>query len=234
MSERTDIFCTGMRVEELVGEVPGGDAYDYEPGVRTVYKLFCFSKNKFGSTERFIFELSNRPGWCGSGWTTSCDGFMCVEKVRNFGPATHLPKEKTPIKLDNIWYDWGTGEIDDENGNGGEDGEYGVYEFVDQGDSYYPNNFYEVNFELFEELPRAMSCRPVWIFKGDSGAGKTTLGYYLSKEYTVFDTDSVENGVLPEEIWADVIVLGNKWPITVDDVKNRVLSTNIIEVDFKA
>lgn len=39
----------------------------------------------------------------------------------------------------------------------------------------------------------------------------------------VYETDSANNGNLPKEIWADVIVVGNKWKdISVETVKQHL------------
>lgn len=62
---------------------------------------------------------------------------------------------------------------------------------------------------LFEKTARVMEKRPVWIFAGASGLGKSTLGMLLmSQGKVVYETDASEE--LPELILADIIVAGNR------------------------
>ena len=63
-----------------------------------------------------------------------------------------------------------------------------------------------------------MSERPVWIFKGLSGLGKSSLAAESGKK--VFETDSVEK--LPNKIWADVVVIGNKHNFSLKAIKQRL------------
>lgn len=71
---------------------------------------------------------------------------------------------------------------------------------------------------LFEKTPRMMEGRPVWIFAGASGLGKSTLGRFLELQgKIVYETDSDPR--LPNMIMADVIVAGNR---------NKSLSINDI------
>ena len=80
-----------------------------------------------------------------------------------------------------------------------------------------------------------MKKRPVWILSGASGTGKSTFGCILGEtNYEVYETDSAKDGILPEEIWADIIVVGNKWKdVTVDEVKKHLPDdVNAIDVTF--
>lgn len=62
---------------------------------------------------------------------------------------------------------------------------------------------------LFEKTARVMEKRPVWIFAGASGLGKSTLGMLLASQgKIVYETDA--NKELPELIMADIIVAGNR------------------------
>lgn len=66
-----------------------------------------------------------------------------------------------------------------------------------------------INFAMFKQLARHRDARPVWIFSGASNTGKTFLSNKLSTAtLSVFETDSVD--VLPDEIYADVVVIGNR------------------------
>ena len=82
----------------------------------------------------------------------------------------------------------------------------------------------EVNFceEMFEKTPRIMERRPVWIFAGASGLGKSTIGRFLELQVkVVYETDSDQR--LPNVIMADVIVAGNRnKSLTIEDICSRL------------
>ena len=82
----------------------------------------------------------------------------------------------------------------------------------------------EVNFceEMFEKTPRIMERRPVWIFAGGSGLGKSTIGRFLELQgKVIYETDSDQR--LPNVIMADVIVAGNRNKnLTTDDICSRL------------
>ena len=82
----------------------------------------------------------------------------------------------------------------------------------------------EVSFceEMFEKTARIMEKRPVWIFAGGSGLGKSTLGRFLELQgKVVYETDSDQR--LPNMIMADVIVAGNRNKnVTIDDIGARL------------
>lgn len=82
----------------------------------------------------------------------------------------------------------------------------------------------EVNFceEMFEKTPRMMKKRPVWIFAGASGLGKSTIGRFLELQgKVVYETDSDLR--LPNVIMADVIVAGNRnRSLSIDDICARL------------
>lgn len=238
-----DIYCVGMRVEEFVDEEAGEQAFDFEPSSNVRWKLFCTAME---GRRKFIITLSNVIGWCGSGYTTDCEGRLSIEFVNSFGPLTHKIRGARSYKFDNMIFDDNkpalvdcvvigadNKEPEDESYNS-DDYDTGVFSFHDVGDSYYPNYWYDVNMDIFEELPRSFSKRPVWVLSGDSGAGKSTFGYYLSRDYTIYETDSANNGNLPDEIWADIVILGNKWKsITLDEVKKRLGDVEVISVSFE-
>ena len=76
--------------------------------------------------------------------------------------------------------------------------------------------------EMFEKTPRMMEKRPVWIFAGGSGLGKSTIGRFLELQgKIIYETDSDQR--LPNMIMADVIVAGNRnKSLTIDDVCARL------------
>lgn len=107
------------------------------------------------------------------------------------------------------------------------------------GDIYYPLGYVIFNYDKFEEPNiRQFNSRPVWIFKGDSGAGKSYLASLLERiKLTVFETDSLPSSNLNtiDVITSDIIVIGNRYDISVEEIKKCVFeyeNVNFIEVDF--
>ena len=233
-----DIYVCGMRVEHYVGEGPGAESFDMEPCECVKERLFCTSAS---GRKKFFLDLINDFGWCGSGYTTASWAYYNKQNTCNFGPATHLPKDHKPIKISNLQYDDETDELVDSYINKNDDQEtydvdqnYTVFTYSDWGDEYYPGASCDVNYDLFIELPRAIKKRPVWIFVGESGTGKSTIASILPDKI-IYETDSANDGILPDEIWADVIVLGNKWKdkFGVSDVVKRIKDdVEIITVEF--
>lgn len=250
---RSDVYVVGMRVEKFIGtqaDTERDDAYyhcDTEECNSDKFILFCSAKLRYGY-RKFTITLYEEGGWCYSGYTTASRGYMKVKEVNEFGPFTHMPKDNKPIKLENAYFDIEEGLClekvtvthDDEDD---EDDEYELYDAdirnnvfaysKDGGDEYYPSGWVDVNMDLFEQGKRAFEDRPVWIFAGESATGKSTLAYYLRNDKVVLETDSLKDGKLPDKIWADVIVVGNKYNITVQDVaKHLPEGTEIVTVSF--
>lgn len=88
------------------------------------------------------------------------------------------------------------------------------------GDEYYPSGYIDVNEELFKPTIRAKDKRLVWIFKGKSGVGKSHLASKLDG-LKVHETDSSDK--LPDSIVADVVVLGNKYKYTIEEIKDKLI-----------
>lgn len=78
------------------------------------------------------------------------------------------------------------------------------------------------------ETIRNSNKRLVWIFYGRSGIGKSYLANYLSDIKSIYETDSSES--LPNYIEDDIIVVGNKYKYSLEDIKERVFDAKIIEV----
>lgn len=234
-----DVYVVGIRKELFVDNMPGADSFDEVQGENERYILFCTTAE---GRVKFTITLWTSYGWCGSGYCGASWGNISIDNVyKSFGPATHFPKDRK-ILLKGVKYDASKASIHEavifDNSVEPDEDEYKTNVFTvsfDGDDSYYPSGYADVKEELFTELPRAMKKRPVWILSGVSGTGKSTFGYIFNKEgYKVYETDSAKEGILPEEIWADVIVVGNKWKnITVDEVKKHLPDdVNAIDVTF--
>ena len=78
-----------------------------------------------------------------------------------------------------------------------------------------------------------MEKRPVWIFSGVSGAGKSTIATMIRESgLEVYETDSCDE--LPEVITASVVVLGNRNRFLIGDLKDRLFGDpKVILVNFR-
>ena len=204
------------------------DMYDWgeEKDERETYTLML-------QAEYTKFELTLREsyGMCPSGWTTASWGMCEIIAVSNFRPFSHVPVKEIVLDGDIIEYneDYRMYEINEIMGSIHTD----VFDCsYDGGDGWYPNGYISVNMELFKESKRFFEKRPVWIFNGDSGLGKSTIGTFLTRSgMTVFETDSVDK--LPDEIIEDVVVLGNRSGFSIDDVKKHLYGKpEVILVNF--
>ena len=252
MHSRFNVYVIGMRVENYIGVEAGDDDYNCntQPCNAEKYILFCVAELPYRKRRKLTITLWNEGGWCCSGYTTATWGGLRVEEVDNFGPITHRPKSGRPIRLDNTYYDTeyvGASGICFEKPSKEEmdilypdvfyddiDVINNVFSYsAEGGDAYYPSGYSSVNMDLFTEYARNMKDRPVWIFSGDSGTGKSTLAYYLSKRKEVFETDSLKDGELPETIWADIVVVGNKYKFSTADIASHLpKGTEVIAVNF--
>ena len=216
----------GLLVKKIINDDCEGHNCDftYKKIEDEEYVLMCediFHIDEYGKEYHNKYEITLRSeyGVCASAWTTASYGFVDIKPVNNFRPWNYKPKQQ--IILENI-------SIKEMN-SPDFSCEYFQWSY-DGGDGYYPTGYVEVNMACFEELPRNMKKRPVWIFKGCSGLGKTSLAIQLENE-DVYDTDI--SSKLPECITESVVVLGNKYGHTLEDIKTRLFGNpEIILVDF--
>jgi len=236
---KRNLKVVGLKVEKYIDSVLVGFNchFDETPEELTRYTLLVTKLVRPGHTRKFTITLSEAFGECGSGWTTASWGIMKLAEVDHFGPFSHRPKQ--PLYLADDIEGYGHKMAYVFNGEKDAWDPFAIHNEVftysaNGGDEYYPAGSAFVDLDLFEELPRAMSARPVWIIKGKSGLGKSTLGEAMAVGgQTVFETDSVDE--LPDTITASVVVLGNRSGFTVDDVKSRLFGTpKVILVDFTA
>lgn len=194
------------------------------------YVLNCISPND----AKYQIVLWETNGSCGSGYCDASWGNIEFKCVNHFGEYNHMPKDEIDIQLNMVFntntYEW---EIK-ENDIGCYDG-YGVnIENIfsangDGGDSYYPSGSVYVNENLFVSNSRYSDKPFVHIFYGDSSSGKSFLSNQLDK--VVFETDTVDS--LPDEIIAEVIVVGNKNNYTIEEIKSHIkFDAKFVVVNF--
>lgn len=207
----------GLTVIKYVGKTVSGHNcdFEYEPADMEKYIIHCIESNSRCS-HRVDICLDESYGECGSGWCTASWGEITFDYHPHNMPWTH--KVKKPIFID----------IEDTDSD---DIKNEVFSYSYVGfDAYYPCGGVGVDLDLFEELPRSINKRPVFVFNGASGLCKSTLASYLSVE--IFETDLMDE--LPDTITADVIVLGNRSGFTIEDIKSRVFGEHeLILVNFE-
>ena len=206
----------GMEIEKYVGNVVEhrDSEFVYESELLTRFRLM------FEGGRSLL--LWREYGMCCSGWTTAELGRWEWSEERL--PFSYVPQ-------------WGPIEVvinesDDELKIVIEKGE-GIIAKVDKygSDPYYPSGDIYVDTGFFRRTKRTMESHPVWIFRGPSGLGKSTIAAGTGK--TVFETDSVNS--LPKTIMADIIVVGNKNHFSIKAIKHRLPEgCKPIIVDFMA
>lgn len=223
------IKILGMYVEKTVGTYEDTD-YETHNCVDTSYHIYVKNdeSNDWKVDSKTVFDicLLKSIGPCGSGYCMSSFGSMSINQKGTGIILTHKYIGDATIDGNIKWVDGHYDIVHTEGYTYEDEDEHGVY-YADEtndifafssdgGDGYYPMGGIWINNDLFEEIPRSMSKRPVYVVSGESGIGKSTLGQILEKRLTVFETDSVDE--LPDKIAADVIILGNKSGYTIEDV----------------
>lgn len=195
----------GLRIEKYIGKGISGHNCDFR------YNNAEFEKHVIcgvlDDNRKVEIELSRSEGECYSGWTTASWGHMKVTEVTKFNGYTFVPNETLSIK--------------DIEPNFSQDVSNEVFWVsYDGDDEYYPSGGYGVKMKFFRETVRHKPNRPVWIFKGKSNSGKSFLSSKLVG-LDVYETDS--SNTLPDNIVASVIVLGNKYNFSIDEIKDKIL-----------
>lgn len=204
----------GLRIEKYIGKEISGHNCDFEYSDAELEKHIILGVLE--DNTKVEIELSSDEGECGSGWTTASWGNFKINNVDKFNGYTHKPIRELIVKdvIDN----------DEDVTNEAFSVSY------DGGDSYYPSGNYNVNMDLFKPNGRGMDKRPTFVFCGESGIGKSSLSLKFNTDVVVFETDAYES--LPDNIIADVVVLGNKHKYTIVDIKSRVKDTEMVECHF--
>lgn len=195
----------GLKIEKYIGKSVSGHNCDFEYVDDEFERHILFGI--LSNDKKVRIELSTEDGVCGSGWTTASWGHIDVQEVTKFDGYTYKPKKN--IVIDDIFPHDEKEYIKNQVFSVSYDG----------GDSYYPSGGYHVDMDLFIKTDRHKDKRPVWIFTGESNSGKSFLSSHIT-ELNTYETDS--NSVLPENITEDIIVLGNKYEFSIDDVRNKI------------
>lgn len=185
------------------------------------YILNCISENNL----KYEVALWTEYGDCPSGWCSASWGRCEVRRVNSFIGSTHKPIKDLSFEIETT-----EGDFEDTIYNA----ENEVFYVDDDGDDcWYPNGDVGITEELFTETNRVMDKRPVWIFKGDSGLGKSYIAGIIAnsdRAKTVYETDAHEE---LETIEADIIVVGNKYDHSLEEIESKIKGEHeIIYVDF--
>lgn len=196
----------GMRIEKFI------DVADYDtPEEFENTRYFIYGRGE--DDKLYEIKLFEHEGMCFSGWTTATWGCVEHKVIDKIPPFTH--KTKGEFIIDGL--------LSELENNKGDINNILFTVNSDGGDNYYPSGYAFVNMEFFEESIRHKDKRPVWIFFGESNLGKSFLSSKL-QNLSVYETDS--NKELPDKIYEDVIVVGNKYPFTqmeiVDSIQGNV------------
>jgi hypothetical protein len=92
----------------------------------------------------------------------------------------------------------------------------------------------QIKYDCLVPTNRIKIKRPVWIFVGKSALGKSYISSMLANgsEHTKYETDSSPE--LPEQIYEDVIVVGNKNKFTLKEIKDKIYGEHeTIVVNFE-
>lgn len=185
------------------------------------YILNCISENHL----KYEVSLWTEYGDCPSGWCSASWGHCEVKHVDSFIGSTHKPIKDLSFEIGTKEGDFGDTIYNAEND---------IFHVDGYGDDYwYPNGDAGITEELFIETDRVMDKRPVWIFEGDSGLGKSYIAGIIAnsdRAKTVYETDAHEE---LDTIEADIIVVGNKYNHPLEEIESKIKGEHeIIYVDF--
>lgn len=205
------ILIKGLRIEKIASI----DEYDDEPYAEDHYLIFCESSNGYN---KFIIELWTEYTECPSGYTSATLGYITKYPVNDFGPFSYTVINPVFLQINDQFVNYT--ELDQLFKY--EEIKTNVFEYSStDNDEWYPRGYTKINFDLFRKAGRAMDKKPVWILVGESGTGKSSLAWKIklnSTGFTIYETAALKSkDELPDVIVADIIVVGNKLDISVND-----------------
>ena len=185
------------------------------------YILNCISEHNL----KYEVSLWTKNGDCPSGYCGASWGRCTVKLVNSFIGLTHKPIKDLSFEIRTV-----EGKSKDTIHNTKNDIFYVEY---NGGDDWYPCGSVGITEKLFTKTNRAMDKRPVWIFKGDSGLGKSYIAGIIAnsnRAKTVYETDAHKE---LDTIEADIIVVGNKYKHSLEEIESKIKGEHeIIYVDF--
>lgn len=209
----------GMKKIFYNGTVLLGHNCDFDEVPIVLVKYVICLKNHYLKWE---YELYEEHGQCYSGWTTATLGKSVLKLVKNFGSLTHVPKEVMFIDFDEKTVKPQNSPIHDM------DFKCEYFE-VDcyGGDEYYPVGCVKVNMDFFKSTGRGYNKPVIHVFHGASNLCKSYLAHKASD--CVYETDSSKD--LPDKIYNEIVVVGNKYDHDLEDIKSRCQG-HVIDVSF--
>jgi hypothetical protein len=217
----------GMNEIKYIGTTVEGHNCEFTYGKKEMVKHEIFVEE---DGKKYVIRLETENTVCGSGWTTATEGIMEIESIEQFPPMGYRyvePMTEYPFPTE--------ADIEIEGFKEGTTPGYKCPGFSISkwgNDMYYPCGGHSVNMDFFRPNgKRAPEKRRVMIFKGDSSAGKSWLA--AKANVSVYETD--KSAELPSEIESEIIVLGNKYNFSLEDIKEKIAfkeETEVVVVDF--
>lgn len=207
----------GLRVEKkLLHKCKGHNRnFKYYMELGNKYVFLLGQNNNFYELTLWEEEIE-----CCSGWTVANLGCHKLSKVGKFGGKTHnlINNLENDVDLSGL-YKKSDLEV-----------KTPFFKFSNiGGDEYYPAGYVKIIFEKFVPIPQARikDKRMVWIFKGESNVGKTYLSAKLH-DMESYETD--QSNTLPKDMKQNVIVVGNKYDFSIEDIKQNIYDVDNCEI----
>lgn len=184
-------------------------------GLRVEKYIQNINNENYIEDERYIFNCKSDGNnyeillYFDYSSTTQKRAKLTITKISHFVGTSYIPKSRFFITIDSS-----------RNEQYNEAFEYNC-------------NSITIKYEKFKITKRMKKYRPVWIYKGQSNLGKSYLTTILANNsyLTTYETDS--NPELPEVLFQDIIVIGNKYKFRIDEIETKIYGLHeSILVDF--
>lgn len=210
----------GLRREKYIGIEISGSNCDFEYTDSEFERDVILMVDTEG--QKVELTLYVEEGECGSGWCSASFAKYVWTEVDNFA-------EKTHATINPVVIDINEGDLETDE----DDLTTEVFYISELGGCrYYPSGYYTVDMGKFKEVGVLQTNRPVHIFYGDSNLCKSHLAALTGK--SVFETDAMPTSKLPSIITEDIVVIGNRYDVLMDDVKLALYGEcKVVLVEFK-